>query len=214
MKIAIICAFYDEILYYKDKYNINIEKNENYVKIDNKEVLIVKSLVGKVNAALTIQRVIDKFKPDFIINSGCAGAIDESLSISDIILVTKSIYHDFNPVEIMKKYTPNNGVFISDNYLIEKARDASKNLSIKVKEGTIATGDCYVTEKSIKDKILKLNAICTDMETASFMHVANINNIPFLSIRGISDFADGEDIDEINSSYKAAMLTEEVIKSL
>lgn len=214
MKIAIICAFYDEIIYYKDKYNIDIEKTENLIKIGNKEVLIVKSLVGKVNAALTIQRVIDNFRPDYIINSGCAGAINDKLSISDIILITKSIYHDFTPAEIMQKYTPNKGIFVSDDYLVKKAREVSKNLNINVIEGTIATGDCYVTEKEVKDKILNMKAICTDMETAAFMHVANINKIPFLSIRGISDFADGEDVDEINSSYKAAMITEEIIKAL
>lgn len=214
MKIVIVCAFYDEILYYKDKYNIDINKDENKIRIGNKEVLIVKSLVGKVNAALTLQRVIDTFKPDYILNSGCAGAIKDSLNISDVIIIESSFYHDFTPINIMEKYTPNKGKFLASDYLITKAKEAFQNLNMNYKIGAIATGDCYVTDKNIKEKILNMGAICTDMETASFMHVAAINNIPFLSIRGISDFANGEEVDEINSSYKAAIVTEEIIKKV
>lgn len=214
MKIVIVCAFYDEILYYKDKYNIDINKDENKIIIGNKEVLIVKSLVGKVNAALTLQRVIDTFKPDYILNSGCAGAIKDNLNISDVIIINSSFYHDFTPINIMEKYTPNKGKFLASDYLITKAKEAFQNLNMSYKIGAIATGDCYVTDKNIKEKILNMGAICTDMETAAFMHVAAINNIPFLSIRGISDFANGEEVDEINSSYKAAMVTEEIIKKV
>lgn len=210
-KIAIICAFDDEVEYFIQKYNLNNDIT-SYFKIDDNDVVLIKCGVGKVNSAMYTQKIIDKFKPDYIINSGCSGALTLDLPLYGVAISNHVFYHDFYPIEIMKKYTPNNGIIKSDKYLIDLAVDACKQLNINNYDIlNIATGDCYVTDSKKVEEIRSLDAKIVDMESAAIGHVCNINNIPFVCIRSISDFADGKEIDEKNSSKLAAMITEKVI---
>lgn len=210
--IAIICAFDDEIEYFIEKYNLEFENNKSNFNINCNNVLLIKTGVGKVNAALYTQKIIDEFNPNYVINSGCSGALTKDLPLYGVGISENVFYHDFTPENIMKKYTPNNGLFKSDNNLINLAIKSCKDLNIEDYEIlNIASGDCYVTDSNKVNEIKKLGAKIVDMESAAIGHVCNLNKIPFVCIRSISDFADGMEVDEKNSSRKAAMITEKLI---
>lgn len=214
-KIAIICAFYEEVAYFIQKYHLQAEDDIYTFEIGSNEILLVKTGVGKVNAACHIQKVIDIFNPDYIMNSGCSGALTKDIPLYGIVLSDVVFYHDFYPMEIMKKYMPGEGRIAADAYLIEKAKEACKKLDIEeVIVGSVATGDCYVTEEGKVQEIVELGAKTVDMESAAIGHVCALNKVPFLCIRSISDFADGNEVDEIESSKKAARITEKLIQLL
>lgn len=213
MKTIIIpYAFSDEYIYFSNKYNIDINIKESNIVINNNKVIFINTGVGKVNASCSIQRMIDLYKPYAVINCGCLASLTKKLPSNGIIISDKMFYHDFTPKEIMEKYVPNNGTLYSDDNLKKLAVSACQNLNIKdFYIENIASGDCYVTTKDKVYEITKLNVNCVDMEATALAHVCNKNNIPFISIKGISDFADGKDINEETASERASKVVDEML---
>jgi adenosylhomocysteine nucleosidase len=192
-----------------------------------KEIYICQSGIGKVNAAIAAQRLVDIFSVDCIINSGVAGGISEKLSKLDIVISKRLTYHDFTPLDILDRYPPYGSMMEADRALVEKAENACKTLNEKLENegkgtfnsfvGTIVSGDCFVNSaekaKQLRDDF---EALCTEMEGAAIAHTAKVNEIPFVIIRAISDFAD-EDADNSFESFenvaadRAAFLVKEIL---
>lgn len=210
MKIGIICAFYDEIIYFVDTYKLDTTKEIQSIKIGDKEVLLGLTGVGKVNAAMMTQKLIDS-GVEVILNCGCSGALKEDLPLYSIVLSKYVMYHDFAPLTIMEKYVPSKGKMEADPTFLKQALDLCKGKAIV---GGLVSGDCYVETEEKKRELMEKGAICVDMESAAIGHVCTKNKIPFLCIRSISDFANGSEVDEIESSKRAAMITEALIKKL
>ena len=164
--------------------------------IDDIEVLLVESGVGKVNAARACQILIDNMKVDYIFNIGVAGGVSSSLSVLDIVIGEELVQHDFDITAFNheKGYIPKVGTFIkSDDYLVRIAKECSLESDFKVLSGVIASGDIFCTEKSMSEKInSKFNALCCEMEGASIAQVCILDHIPFLVLRSISDTPNGE----------------------
>lgn len=178
-----------------------------YGKWAGKEVVVVRCGVGKVNAAMATQYVIDHYKPSFIINSGVAGALSSRLRIADLVLGTSSIQHDFD----VRKFGYSRGtipslkssVFTGDVDLVEIAKKVAVDAlgERRVHLGLIVSGDQFISSFEEKQKILSYfpKAMCAEMEGAAIAHVASINQVPHLIIRAISDQADNtapEDFDQ------------------
>ena len=200
MKIGIIAAEQEEfeailniakVEERKEIYELNFVK----CKIKDKICVLVKSGVGKVNAARATQILIDNFKPDYIVNVGVAGGLNPMLSIGDITLVQ----HDFDITAFghAKGYIPGVGEKIyADDYLVKKIEEAIGNQEEKVykyEKGVIASGDIFCTAIPMRDKIYaKFNAECVEMEGAAIGQVCSLCNVPFVVIRSISDTPNGE----------------------
>ena len=166
-------------------------------KFKDKDVVIVKCGVGKVNAAMCTQALIDIFKCSAIINTGIAGSLDNDINIGDIVLSVDAMQHDMDVTALGydRGIIPDTPLscFVADEKLRALTKEtAEKNLSkIKVFEGRVVSGDQFISGKDIKDSIVKdFGAICTEMEGAAIAQVAALNNVPFLIIRAISDKAD------------------------
>ncbi len=173
----------------------------HYGEMYNQKVIVVKSGVGKVNAALCTQYIIDKFNPNYIINTGIAGALAPELSVGDIVAGTELVQHDFDisVIGYAKGYmgtgvNPDKPtIFYSDIDLINKFENAVKIAapSIKVHKGVIATGDCFVSDMKMKKEIRScFGASAVEMEGAAIAQTAAANKVPFIIIRAISDLAD------------------------
>lgn len=178
----------------KEYYGISFIKG----KIANKKVVVVKSGVGKVNAARTTQILIDKLNVESVINVGSAGALNPFLDIGDIVIGDKLIQHDFDitAFDHDKGYITGVGDYIySDSELVEKLQNIANNLkneTYKIKTGVIASGDIFCTEITMKNKIYsKFNAECVEMEGAAIAQVCYLDKIPFVVIRSISDSPNG-----------------------
>jgi MTA/SAH nucleosidase len=202
--IGIITAMEEE---FEEIANIMSEVKEKEIskltfitgKINTKSVVLVKSGIGKVNAARVAQIMIDNFHIETIINVGSAGALNPLLNIGDIVIGEKLIQHDFDITAFGhdKGYITGVGDYISsDSQLIEKIKNSINNIAneeYKIKVGIIASGDIFCTEVEMKDKIYaKFNADCVEMEGAAIAQVCYLDKIPFIIIRSISDSPNGK----------------------
>ena len=185
---------------------LNIEKEYNIFdlkfyegKISNVDCILVKSGVGKVNAARTTQILIDNIQVDYIFNIGVAGGVSEILKVGDIVIGQSLVQHDFDITAFNheKGYIPEVGVYInSDEYLCRLANDVLYNdENINVVSGVIASGDIFCTELKMGQKInTKFNALCVEMEGASIAQICYLSHIPFLVLRSISDTPNNDNV--------------------
>ena len=102
MKTAgIIVAMNEELVYIRSMMEIIDSKNmldtDFYTgKLGNTNVVLVRSGVGKVNAASCTQSLIDLHNVDYVINVGSAGAIDKNLNVGDVVIASDLVQHDFD----------------------------------------------------------------------------------------------------------------------
>ena len=194
MKVAIIGAMDKEIERYLELYNPELvdDKRKIYVK---DRVVIAGSGIGKVNSAMMTQHLIDKYNVDVIISSGCAGSLTNDLKVLDVIIPPYVTYHDFLPERVMRYSVPDEGNIIVEERLRNLFKETIDSMeNVHYVETPICSGDCYVTDNGTAKSIVdRTGATVVDMESASIGHVARKNNIPFITIRTISDFADGND---------------------
>lgn len=165
--------------------------------LHDKKVVFVKSGIGKVNAALCTQILIDRFAVDCVINVGVAGAVYKELSIGDIVISKDAVQHDMDtsvfgdPIGIIPRMEES--YFKADKTLIELAQKCSMALTSKAKIflGRIASGDQFISTPQGKQKIWDtVQGYCAEMEGAAIAHACYLNQIPFVIIRSISDDAE------------------------
>ena len=159
----------------------------------------VKAGVGKVNAALCTQALIDHYDVSCVINTGIAGSLDPAVGIGDIVLCTEAIQHDvdagafgYKPGQIPQMDC---SVFPADEGLRKEAREAAADLphKVRVHEGIVVTGDQFICSKEKKEALrARFHGMCCEMEGAAIAHVAWLNQKPFLIVRAISDNADND----------------------
>lgn len=191
-------------------------------KISDKDVVVVKCGIGKVNAAMCTQILADEFKVNAVINTGVAGSLNNDIDICDIVVSTCAQEHDMDvtPLGYEKGIIPDmeTSVFKADEKLIELAKDSAKSagLDVKVFEGKVVSGDQFIGTAQAKDELRKLfNGDCAEMEGASIAHVASLNSVPFLVIRAISDKADGgAEMDYPTFEKKAAQNSIKLLKEI
>ncbi len=160
--------------------------------------VVVQCGVGKVNAAMCVQILCDCFGVTHIVNTGVAGSLCAELDIGDFVISKDAIYHDFDCSAINPNYTVGQvpGLparsFAADQELIVLATTAAEQVYAgHSKLGTVASGDQFVCDKALKERIIaNTGALCTEMEGAAIAHAAWRNGVPFVVIRAISDKAD------------------------
>lgn len=197
--IGIIFAMQEELIELKNYLHINKEKKIYDLTfyeatLNNQNIILTESGIGKTNAARTTQILIDYYKPEAIFNIGVAGGIAKKLEVGDIIISTSLVQHDFDitAFDHPKGYIPNIGNTIPiDNNLLNTTKTILDTNNISYKEGVIASGDIFCTKESMATKInTQFNALCVEMEGASIAQTAYLSKTPCLVIRSISDCPD------------------------
>lgn len=190
-------------------------------------VVIVQCGVGKVNAAMCVQVLCDRFAVTHIVNTGVAGSLDAALDIGDFVISNDAMYHDFD-VHVLNDGYPVGQVpgmavhaYPADAELIRLAGEAAENVhSGHWRVGRIASGDQFVCDSKVKEAIVaNTGAICTEMEGTAIAHAAWRNQIPFVVIRAISDKADNSaEMDyptfEAIAAKRCAEVTQKLAESL
>lgn len=166
--------------------------------LDDKKVVIVKCGMGKVNAGICANTLINDFGCTKIINTGVAGSLDHRIDIGDIVISTDAVQHDFDvsPIGFEKGEIPYTGLyaFPADEAMRESAVQAVKESApeIHVFEGRVCSGDQFISEKEQKETILSnYGGMCCEMEGAAIAQACYLNHTPFVVIRAISDKPDG-----------------------
>ena len=166
-------------------------------KLGSVDSVIVKCGIGKVNAGICAQILIDAFKVTHVINTGVAGSLNNDLDIGAIVVAADAVQHDYDitPIGFKAGEIPYTGLvaFKTDETMRKKAVEAVKNFApdVHVIEGRICTGDQFIASKEAKDKITStFGGDCCEMEGGAIAQVCYLNNVPFVIIRAVSDKAD------------------------
>jgi adenosylhomocysteine nucleosidase len=202
-RIGIIGAMESEVIRLKDEMrDVNITKKaglEFYEGfIAGKHVVVVRCGVGKVNAGVCTQIMIDLYDLQCIINTGIAGSLSNDINIRDVVISTDTVQHDVDVTmfDYPLGQIPSMDVlaFKADSNLAEIAYLASQraNRHIGTYKGRIVSGDQFISDQEKREKLkYHFNALCTEMEGAAIGQVAYLNQMPYVVIRAISDNADG-----------------------
>ena len=209
--IAVICAMKEEFDALVNTLNLTIQRDQcrlkNEVYLSNYcglNIVVGICGIGKVNAAIFTQHIIDKYNIDYILNVGVAGSLNEQVTLGDIVVATNLVYHDVDAREFNYELgqVPRLDVlyFESDAEVANKIKYFN-NLNFTVYFGTVATGDQFISniEKALFIKE-HFNSIACEMEAAAIAHTAYLNGVKFTVIKGLSDMA-GLDSQSL-TSYK------------
>lgn len=166
-------------------------------RLDGKDVVVVRSGIGKVNAAMCTQILADIYKVEGVVNTGIAGSLKAEIDIGDIVLSSDALQHDMDATgfgyaigQIPRVDTLS---FKADERLIQLAAQccARVNPDIHTFTGRVVTGDQFISDKEKKQWLADTFAgYCTEMEGAAIAQACYLNAIPFLIVRAISDKAD------------------------
>lgn len=148
--------------------------------------------IGKVNAAICTQLMIDRFKVDCIINTGIAGGMKAGIRVCEVVISTSVLPHDLDG-HFLRDYPPYCGEFAADKELQSLAASVCDEMGIVHHAGRIVSGDQFITDSAVKEALTRAyDPYAVDMETAAVGQCAWRNGVPFVSVRCISDLADDD----------------------
>ncbi|MBA8771664.1 5'-methylthioadenosine/adenosylhomocysteine nucleosidase [Staphylococcus coagulans] len=165
--------------------------------LNDKEIILTQSGIGKVNVAISTALLINEFKPSYIINTGSAGALQPGLSLGDVVISSEVAYHDADARAFGYEIGQIPGMpatYKADQELFEKVDKVLKSLSQNGKEGLIVSGDSFIGTNAQRQTILASfpHALAAEMEAAAIAQTCFQFNTPFIITRAISDLADEE----------------------
>ena len=165
-------------------------------RLGNNEIVLWQCGIGKVNAAVGTMRLIQEHHPDAIISTGLAGGIDPQMRIGDILTATQCVYHDVDCGGIVSGgVCPLGQVqglparYDAAPHLLDHALTVTRSSDERLMTGLICTGDQFITDRE-RQNIIKRNfvdGLACDMESAAIAQTCYLEQVPFLSLRVISD---------------------------
>ncbi len=215
--IGIIGAMDEEVTALKEAMDVRetVERaGMNFVKgtLGSKEVTVVRSGIGKVNAGICAQILVSEFQAEVLINTGIAGSLDARIDIGDMVISTDALYHDMDATAFGYPLgqVPRMDLlaFPAGERLVKLAVEANAeaNPDIHTFTGRVVSGDQFVASDEVKEKILKnFGGLCTEMEGAAIAHAAYLNKVSCVIIRAISDKADGSASEDYPAFEKKAI---------
>ncbi|QHS24500.1 5'-methylthioadenosine/S-adenosylhomocysteine nucleosidase [Virgibacillus sp. MSP4-1] len=200
MMIGIIGAMDEEIELLKNRMEVEHEEKiagSLFYKgtLEGHEVILLKSGIGKVNAAMSATIMMERYQPDYVINTGSAGGFAEALDVGDLVISDRIVHHDVDVTAFNYEYgqVPQMPAsFKADETLISLAVHAVKKLQdVTSVEGLIATGDSFMDNPErvefVRRQFPEIQA--SEMEAAAIAQVCYQYGIPFVIIRALSDIA-------------------------
>jgi len=226
-RIGIIGAMEIEVEMLKEV--TTIEKNTEIAgmgfvvgNLEGQEIVLVTSGIGKVNAAICAQILINKFDVTHVINTGVAGAIHDDLDFGDLVISTDLIEHDMDATGF--GYEPgqipgmDQWIFKADEELINLADQAAKEEKINhsVYKGRIVSGDVFISSPEKKNYLAEqFKAYAGEMEGAAIGHACFLNKVPFLILRAMSDKANGTAHENFEAfCQEAAVNSSNIVKNM
>lgn len=182
--------------------------------LEGKQVIVTRSGIGKVTASVATTLLIEKFAPDYVINTGSAGGFVDSLNIGDIVISSEVRHHDVDVTAFgyeIGQMAQQPAAFIPDAKLKAAANKAVADLGeVKAIEGLICTGDSFICDPKRTEQMLAnfpTMAAC-EMEGAAIAQVCHQFNVPFVVIRSLSDNANNDSPVDFDSYIVKVAITQ------
>lgn len=197
MAVGIVCATKTEVTPFLEKLELQRSEKRAAVEVYEGEfagmpVVLTCCGVGKANAAMVCQMLIDRYGVDAIVNAGAAGGMAPEADLFDIVVGTAFSYHDMDAQMVLVESYPYypSGAFAVDEGLLAAAYAAAKRAQRPVRFGPFVSGDQFVDDTQRGDVMARHNPLAVDMESAAMAQVCYANGIAFSSVRGITDTAE------------------------
>lgn len=194
--IAIIGAMDLEINYIQEKLqNQQTQKISSFTfwegEINSIRVVILRSGIGKVSAAVGTTLLIEHYHPDLIINTGVAGGLRDT-QIHDIVLANEVRHHDVNLTSFgyeLGQQAQMPASYIPDPKWSMFAWDVAFSFTKKLHQGLIVSGDSFISDSMQASQIHRNfpSALAVEMEAAAIAQTCHLMGVPFLVLRAISD---------------------------
>ncbi|TXI93907.1 MAG: 5'-methylthioadenosine/adenosylhomocysteine nucleosidase [Neisseriales bacterium] len=229
MILGVICAMQEELdeitkeLALTPVNQIDLCSNSYFVYTYGSHTIVAGVCgIGKVNAAVTTQLMIDKFTPDKIINVGVAGSLSQNLVFGDVVIAEDLVQHDFDitpfGVRLGQIARMDTFSFPTDSSVNKLILDNLALPENKIVLGRIVSGDQFIDDKNKAEFLAKeFDALACEMEGAAIAHVCYLNKLPVCVIRSLSDMAgqDGQAIHSFNDlKFMAAARAAKVVVNL
>ncbi|MCI1904328.1 5'-methylthioadenosine/adenosylhomocysteine nucleosidase [Enterococcus hirae] len=229
MRIGIIGAMDEEIKVLKESMDHTKTWQRGSVifmagNFGKHELIVVRSGIGKVMAAITTAMLIDHYDVNMVINTGSAGGIGKHLKVGDIVIAAQTAYFDVDVTGFgyeMGQLPAMPLYYDASRYLVDQAVQAAASTGLSVHKGLIVTGDTFVNdEEKIKEiKEIFPQALAVEMEGAAVAQAALQFKMPYLVIRSLSDVGDedaAEHFDQfiITAGQKSAEMVLTLIRRL
>ncbi|MEF2964583.1 5'-methylthioadenosine/adenosylhomocysteine nucleosidase [Paenibacillus sp. M1] len=191
-------------------------------RFHGKEVVVCKSGVGKVNAAVTAQVLIDRLEAETVWFTGVAGALDPALNVGDIVISSSCQQHDMDcsPLGFPRGVTPYQEVsdFPADPRLVGLAKEACVRVCKEngYRVGRILSGDQFIADgNTVAFLYESMGGACVEMEGAAIAQVCYMNSVPYVMLRAMSDKADGTaDVNFAEFTAIAAKRSFEIVEEM
>ncbi len=196
--IGAMTAEVEELISHLSKHRV-----ETYSGIDfhlgvmlGKRVVVARSGIGKVFAAICAEAMLLNYSPALLVNSGVGGAISTQLRPCDIVFADRLVQHDMDTSPLGDPKGLVSGInkiyFDTDERAVNILSATAAELGVRSVVGVIATGDRFVCDLAEKQRLAAdFGAAACEMEGGAIAHVAFVNATPCVVIRAISDSADG-----------------------
>lgn len=203
MKIAIIGAMEEEVELLREEIgsaNTTVIAGCEFIEgvIGGRDVVLVKSGIGKVNAAVATTLLLDNFKPDAVLNTGSAGGFQAALEVGSVVISNEVRHHDVNVTAFGYEHGQVPGqpaAYQADPKLVEVARAAVEEIGEHAHAiGLIASGDTFMSDAAHVEQVKQLfpAMIAAEMEASAVAQVCHQFGTPFVVIRALSDIAGKE----------------------
>lgn len=158
-------------------------------QIGDLEIILLQCGIGKVNAAMGVTLMIERFHPEAVISTGVAGGVDDCLHVMDVVVSRQTVYHDMwcGPGNAWGQVQDLPERLTCDDAMVNAA--LTTDTSVNIVPGLIVTGDLFVS-KPEEQQLIKKNfpdALAVDMESCAIAQVCYLQQVPFVSFRIISD---------------------------
>ncbi|GAA0379944.1 5'-methylthioadenosine/adenosylhomocysteine nucleosidase [Bacillus horti] len=201
-RIGLIGAMEEEIELFREQMNDIKETSRAGLtyyagELFGAQVVLCKSGVGKVNAAICTQILIDDFEVQSVIFTGVAGGVHPDLNIGDIVISSDCLQYDIDasPLGFKQGEIPyaSASSFDADEHLVELAQRGAESLQdVQVVNGRVVSGDQFIANpERVQGLYKQFNAFCVEMEGSAVGQTCFLNQVPFVIIRSLSDKADG-----------------------
>lgn len=229
MKFGIIGAMDVEVQSLVEKMtssHVKTHGSRNYYEgvLCGCECVVVQCGIGKVNATLCTQTLIDLFEVDAIINTGIAGGVAPEVHIGDMVVAQNVVQHDFDlsVFGYERGHIPgfSSSFFEASRDLVHECVEILKPLAdeFTLHTGTVATGDVFVCTSEQKNMLYQdFSALCCEMEGGAIGQVCTVAGVPFTILRCISDQANGLSVNdypqfEIQMAHRCAQVVCEFLE--
>ena len=191
---------------------------------EGKDVVLLKSGIGKVNVAVSTTLLLSQFKPEYVINIGSAGGFDPDLNVGDVVISDHVVHHDVDVTAfgyVMGQVPNMPATFSADQKLINQAKAALNSVTqVQAKVGLIGTGDSFMSDPARVESVRSTfpSLVAVEMEAAAVAQVCFKFGVPFVVVRSLSDIAGKESPQSFEEYLKVAaenssLMIQQMLKS-